>query len=121
LGLPNIYVGMEYQRHDAAQQDALKGQPIPGTRNQFLAGGGAQAVFALTDAIYQPLSERQVLRARNLEIQTAKNEALLSVAVAYFDVQQARGRAGSVMPVDQLRPPQLAPVNSPEPCQDCPR
>src|SRR5207244_4389862 len=55
------------------------------------AGGGAQAVFALTDAIYAPLAERQFLRARNLQVQTAKNDALLSVALAYFDVQQARG------------------------------
>ncbi len=91
LWLPSIYLGMDYQRHDAAQQDALNGLPILGTRNQFLVGGGAQAVFALTDAIYAPLAERQLLRARNLEVQTAKNDALLSVATAYFDVQQARG------------------------------
>jgi outer membrane protein TolC len=91
LWLPSIYLGMDYQRHDAAQQNALTGQPLLGTRNQFLAGGGAQAVFALTDAIYSPLAERQLLRARNLEVQTAKNDALFSVTTAYFDVQQARG------------------------------
>ena len=91
LWLPSVYLGVDYQRHDGGQQNALTGQPILGTRNQFLAGAGAQAVFALTDAIYAPLAERQLLRARNLDVQTAKNDALLSVAVAYFDVQQARG------------------------------
>src|SRR5205823_14831456 len=73
LWLPTVYVGVDYQRHDGAQQNALTGQPIQGTRNQLLAGGGAQAVFALTDAIYAPLAERQFLVARNLQVQTAKN------------------------------------------------
>ena len=91
LWLPSVYLGVDYQRHDGGEQDALNGQLILGSRNQFLAGGGAQAVFALTDAIYAPLAERRLLRARNLEVQTAKNDALLSVALAYFDVQQARG------------------------------
>jgi len=80
LWLPSIYLGIDYQRHDGAQQNALDGSPIIGSRNQFLAGGGAQAVFALTDAIYSPLAERQLLRARNIQVQVAKNDALLSVA-----------------------------------------
>jgi outer membrane protein TolC len=91
LWLPNVNVGFDYQRHDAGQQDAVNGQLILGPRNQFLAGGGAQAIFALTDAIYAPLVERQLLKARYSDVQTAKNDALLAVAVAYFDVQQARG------------------------------
>jgi outer membrane protein TolC len=91
LWLPTVYVGVDYQRHDGGQLNLLTGQPILGARNQFLAGGGASAVFALTDALYSPLAQRQLLRARNLEVQTAKNDALLSVAAAFFDVQQARG------------------------------
>jgi outer membrane protein TolC len=91
LWLPTVSIGADYQRQDGGQENALTGQAILGGRNQFFAGGGAQAVFALTDAIYAPLAERQLLRARNLDIQTAKNDALLSVALAYFDVQQSRG------------------------------
>jgi outer membrane protein TolC len=91
LWLPTVYAGVDYQRHDAALQDFLNGSLLIGPRQQFLAGAGARMVFALTDAIYAPLAERQLVRARNLEVQTAKNEALLSVAAAYFDVQQARG------------------------------
>jgi outer membrane protein TolC len=91
LWLPNVYLGVDYQRHDGSQQNLLTGGPLTGPRNQFLGGGGAQAVFALTDAIYSPLAARQLARARNIDVQTAKNDALLAVAVAYFDVQQARG------------------------------
>jgi outer membrane protein TolC len=91
LWLPTVNIGVDYQRNDGAQQDAVNGTLIQGTRSQFLAGGGAQMVFALTDAIYAPLAERQTLRARNIDIQTAKNDALLAVAVAFFDVQQSRG------------------------------
>jgi len=91
LWLPTVYLGFDYQRHDGGQADFLDGTTILGARSSFIAGAGAQAIFALTDAIYAPLAERQLLRARNLEVQTAKNDALLSVALAYFDVQQARG------------------------------
>ncbi len=91
LWLPNVYVGVDAQRHDGGQQNVQNGQAILGARNQFLAGAGARAVFALTDAIYAPLAERQLLRSRNIDVQTAQNDALLSVAVSYFDVQQARG------------------------------
>jgi outer membrane protein TolC len=104
LWLPTVYVGVDYQRHDGGQQNALTGETILGSRNQFLGGAGAHAVFALTDAIYAPLAERQLLRARDLEVQTAKNDALLSVAVAYFDVQQARGiLAGTLDSVARAR------------------
>jgi outer membrane protein TolC len=104
LWLPNVYLGADYQRHDGGEANILTGQTIRGARNQFLAGGGARAVFALTDAIYAPLAERQLLRARNLQVQTAKNDALLSVALAYFDVQQARGvLAGSLDSVARAR------------------
>jgi outer membrane protein TolC len=104
LWLPTVYVGADYQRHDGAQQNILTSGNILGSRNQFLAGAGASAVFALTDAIYAPLAERQFLQAREAQIQTAKNDALLSVAEAYFDVQQARGvLAGTLDSVDKAR------------------
>jgi outer membrane protein TolC len=104
LWLPTANLGVDYQRHDGALQNFLNATTIIGPRNQFLVGGGAQAVFALTDAIFAPLAERQLVRARNLEIQTAKNDALLAVAVAYFDVQQARGRlAGTLDAVVRAR------------------
>jgi outer membrane protein TolC len=104
LWLPSVYLGADYQRHDGGEENLLTGQLIVGARNQFLAGGGAQAVFALTDAIYAPLAERQLVRARNIDVQTAKNDSLLAVASAYFDVQQARGNlAGTLDSVARAR------------------
>jgi outer membrane protein TolC len=104
LWLPTVNLGVDYQRHDGGQLNFLTGSTIIGPRNQFLVGGGAQAVFALTDAIFAPLAERQLVRARNLQVQTAKNDSLLSVALAYFDVQQARGAlAGSLDTVARAR------------------
>jgi hypothetical protein len=104
LWLPNVYAGVDYIRHDGALQNFFDGSLIIGQRNQFLAGAGARMVFALTDAIYVPLAERQLVRARNLEVQTAKNDALLSVALTFFDVQQARGiLAGTLDSVAKAR------------------
>jgi outer membrane protein TolC len=104
LWLPSVYVGTDFQRHDGGELNFLTGQTILGARSQFFAGAGARAVFALTDAIYSPLAERQLVRARNFEVQTAKNESLLSVAAAYFDVQQARGiLAGTLDSVARAR------------------
>jgi outer membrane protein TolC len=91
LWLPTIYAGVDYERHDGAVQLHGSGLNEIGNRNNFLAGAGGQAIFAMTDAIFSPLAEKQLLRSRSFDIQTAKNDALLSAAEAYFDVQQARG------------------------------
>jgi len=56
-----------------------------------MVGAGPSAVFAITDAIFAPLVERQVVRARDAGLQTARNDSLLAVAEAYFNLQQARG------------------------------
>ncbi len=41
---------------------------------------------------FGPLAARQILRARVIDVQTARNDAVLLTANAYFNVQQARGR-----------------------------
>ena len=90
LWLPDLYLGTDYQRHDGGAERTT-GDVAINDRNQFLTGGGLKAVFALTDAIYSPLAERQIYRARNYDVQAAKNDALLSMTDAYFSVQQSRG------------------------------
>jgi outer membrane protein TolC len=90
LWLPDIYLGNDYQRHDGGAERTT-GQVAVNDRNQYLLGGGAKAIFALTDAIYAPLAAQQIVRARDYEVQAAKNDALLAVTDAYFSVQQARG------------------------------
>jgi outer membrane protein TolC len=60
--------------------------------------GGAPAVsFSFSDAIFAPLSARQLLRAREAGLQAATNDTLLAITQAYFTVQQASGQlAGSL-------------------------
>jgi len=56
-----------------------------------MLGAGPSAVFAVSDAIFGPLAARQVLRARQSMLLATRNDSLLAVAEAYFNVQQARG------------------------------
>ncbi len=96
LWLPTIYLGIEYFRHDG-QIQSTEGNILGTSKSSFLVGAGPSAVFALTDAIFAPLAARQVVRAREADLQAASNDTLVAVAEAYFNVQQARGDlAGSV-------------------------
>jgi outer membrane protein TolC len=88
--LPSVYVGAGYYRHDGATQ-GQSGNFYVNTKDQFMAGGGLVAKFDTADALFGPLAARQVLRAREIDVQTARNDALLATAEAYFNVQQARG------------------------------
>jgi outer membrane protein TolC len=90
LWLPNLNVGTDVFRHDGLDQ-ATDGTMIRDHKSSFAAGGGATLDFGVTDAIFRPLADRQELCARQFDVQTARNDALLQVALAYFDVQQARG------------------------------
>jgi len=91
LWLPTIYLGGGYYRHDGAGQGNSGTEYING-RSQYMIGAGPVAVFAVTDAIFMPLAAQQVVKARESDVQSAHNDALLSAAEAYFNVQEARGR-----------------------------
>lgn len=96
LWLPTVYFGVDYFRHDGRLQDVV-GNTFSTSKSTLMVGAGPNVVFAVTDAIYGPLSARQVVSARKGEVQAARNDSLLSVAEAYFHVQQARGEvAGSL-------------------------
>jgi outer membrane protein TolC len=91
LWLPSLNVGAGYYRHDGATQ-GQSGNFYDNSKDQFFAGAGLTARVAATDALFAPLAARQVVRSRMSDVQAARNDALLAVAEAYFDVQQARGR-----------------------------
>ena len=58
----------------------------------------------LTDAFFEPLVARRVLDSRQWDIQSAKNDALLLTADAYFRVHQYRGMyAGALYCVERGR------------------
>lgn len=90
LWLPTIFMGTDYYRHDG-QLQSIEGNVFNASKSRFLVGAGPYMVFALSDALLSPLVQRQVLRAQEAAQQTAQNDTLLSVAEAYFSVQQARG------------------------------
>lgn len=106
LWIPTLNIGFDYIRHDGGGPDFNKGVMTAPSTNFLYAGGGATyAPFGLvstTDAIYQPLVARQVLNSRQWDIQTAKNDALLETADAYFMVHQYRGiYAGTLYVLEQ--------------------
>ena len=103
LWLPDVYLGASYYRHDGATE-GQSGDFFINGKNQFLAGGGLMAVVSTADAIFAPLALRQVVRSRQFDVQAARNDALQTVAEAYFNVQQARGQlAGAQDAVERGR------------------
>jgi outer membrane protein TolC len=96
LWVPSINTGVSFYQHAGIDQLQI-GPSIVNSRQQFVAGTGATAYFATTDAIFAPLAARQVLRASQYDVQAAKNNALLATARAYFDVQQARGQYAGML------------------------
>jgi outer membrane protein TolC len=96
LWLPTLYLGVDYARHDGRIQD-VAGNVFDTSKGSLMVGAGPSAVFAVSDALLAPLAARQELRARRAALQAARNDSLLAVAEAYFNVQQARGElAGSL-------------------------
>jgi outer membrane protein TolC len=98
IWLPDVNIGGGYYRHDGATQ-GQSGNFYINTKDQALFGGGLTARVATTDALFAPLAARQVLQARQLNVQAARNDALLLTAEAYFNLQQARGRLAAAQDV----------------------
>jgi outer membrane protein TolC len=98
LWLPSVYAGVGYYRHDGATQ-GQSGTFYINSKDQFLAGVGLKAIVSGTDALFGPLAARQVLSARQSDVRLAQNEALFSVAQAYFNVQRARGQLAGAQDV----------------------
>jgi outer membrane protein TolC len=96
MWIPNFNVGASYLGH-AGGAAGTAGTEFVNGRNQLMLGGGVSAIYAITDALFSPLVLRQVVRAREADVQTARNDALLNVAEAYFNVQQTRGRLSGML------------------------
>jgi outer membrane protein TolC len=91
LWLPSFNLGAGYYRHDGSTQ-GQSGAYYVNSKDQFFAGAGLTAKVGTADALFEPLAARQLLRSREINVQTARNDALLATAEAYFNVQEARGR-----------------------------
>ena len=92
LWIPNLNGGVDYFRHDGVLQNIFTGPNFRKGRQTFFVGGGPSLFVGLTDAIFAPLAARRVVASRRADLQAARNDVLLTVAQAYFDVQAARGR-----------------------------
>src|SRR6266849_9952352 len=68
LWLPTVYLGADYYRHDGQIQET-PGNVFGTSRTSFMVGAGPSAVFAVSDAIFEPLAARQVLAAREASFQ----------------------------------------------------
>ena len=91
LWVPSVVLGMDYIRHDGGAPDINKGVMTSSSVNFFYAGPGLWQFVNLSDAIFEPLLARQVLNSRHWDVQSAKNDAVLQTADAYFRVHQYRG------------------------------
>jgi outer membrane protein TolC len=115
LWLPDFNLGFDYIRHDGNGPDTIRGVNIqadqvqggPGgfgrSQNQninfFYAGGAFFQMRNATDMIFEPLAARQNLNAKRWDIQSAKNNALLMTAKAYFEVHKYRGQYAGALDV----------------------
>ena len=110
--LPSLYIGPNWIRHDGQAQVVEGAVRTISKSSLFLgataaggssvsgpvpAGGPAQvsgltSILRFSDAIFEPLAAKQIVEARKANIQTVTNDALLTVAEAYFDLQRAAGR-----------------------------
>ncbi len=106
LWIPTLNIGFDYIRHDGGGPDFNKGILTAVSTNFLYAGAGLTGfpfgIIPITDAIYEPLVARQNLNARHWDVQSAKNDALMRTADAYFLVHQYRGMyAGSIYCVER--------------------
>jgi outer membrane protein TolC len=91
LWIPTFNLGFDYIRHDGGGPDFNKGIMTAPSVNFFYGGGGMWGNISVADAIFQPLAARQNLNSAHWDIQSAKNDALMMTADAYFQVHQYRG------------------------------
>ncbi len=90
LWLPTLAMGADYLHHDGILQ-SIPGSIQSTNKNALELGGAPELVFSFSEAIFEPLAQRQIVKARKADLQTATNDITFNVARAYFDVQQARG------------------------------
>jgi outer membrane protein TolC len=111
LLLPSLYLGPNWIRHDG-QAQIVQGQVQSISKSSLFlgataalgssvsgpipAGGPAQVsglttILRFSDAFFETLAARQSVAAQRAGVRVATNDALLGVAEAYLDLQQAAG------------------------------
>lgn len=101
LWLPNIRVGLNYNKHEGQIQDIV-GNVFPASRDNFWSGLGAgtpgagspvfpgiSANFHTADALFEPLAARQFAAARRHASQAVLNDTLWRVSLGYLELLRA--------------------------------
>jgi len=105
LWVPTLEFSSAYVRHDGYGPDFNLGintleRPLNQNVNFLYSGFGLiNTTVETTEMVFQPLVKRQVLNSRKWDIQSAKNDALLQTASAYFGVHEWRGRYAGALDV----------------------
>lgn len=99
LWLPTLYNGVDYLHHEGTNQNLSTAAINDISRSSMMVGTAPFAVFATTDAIFEPLATKQLLQARQADLQAVTNDTTLAVALGYFDVEEARGDLASILDV----------------------
>jgi outer membrane protein TolC len=100
LWLPTVTFGADYFRHDGRVQNSagvVSDSDYSSTLLGVGSGPGATAIISFNDAFFAPLAARQVLRARQADLQAAANDSMLATTDAYFTTQQARGELAGAL------------------------
>jgi outer membrane protein TolC len=119
MWIPSLIGGTAYAHHDGPLQ-ANDGTVSDSTRGSVFVGAAPLLLYNVTDAVFTPLARRQDARAQRANVQTATNDTLTAVAVAYFDAQEARADLASIEEVARLvdalvqKTEKLAPDFAPE-------
>jgi outer membrane protein TolC len=100
LWLPTIQMGVDYQYHSGPIQ-TVPGPVIKADRSSLYVGAAPLALFAVTDAIFEPLAQRQVVRAEAANIQTSRNDTLTDLSQVYFNLLEAEADMAGVLDVDR--------------------
>jgi len=98
LWLPNVRVGMNYNKHEGQIQDIV-GNVFPASRNNVWGGLGAgtpgagspafpgvSANFHTADALFEPLAARQFAAALRHASQAVLNDTLWRVSLGYLEL-----------------------------------
>lgn len=103
---PSLYGGVGYTRHVGQIQDT-RGDVIEVTRSALFVGGGPAlgntitggagsprlgVDFSLTDALFGPLVQRQLVQVANAALASTFNDTLLHVGFAYLELTRAQGQ-----------------------------
>ncbi len=93
--LPNLNLGGTYSKHEG-NIAKTEGNIIKANKDSAFLGGGPSLNIAIVEAIFGPLTAREVARASEAGFRRVTNDTLLSVADAYFNVLRARRRLARV-------------------------